>query len=131
MTASPFLKDDSSCAFLQVLSQTSTFFAVCEELDEQALRALDEKAWEIGLGRVNALIAVGMISTGYTSELGSPASAFANGIAAMFHGNAIIAALFTLAVLYLRRGDLSARRNRSVSDDIDFHYEIKMNYEMK
>ena len=47
---------------------------------------------------VISLIAVGMISTGYTSDLGSPASAFANGIAEMFHGSPVIAALLTLAV---------------------------------
>ena len=52
---------------------------------------------ESALG-VISLIAVGMISTGYTADLGSPASAFANGIAAMFNGNAVIAALLTLAV---------------------------------
>ncbi len=52
---------------------------------------------ESALG-VISLIAVGMISTGYTPDLGSPASAFANGIAAMFGGNAVIAALLTLAV---------------------------------
>ena len=52
---------------------------------------------ESALG-VISLIAVGMISTGYTADLGSPASAFANGIAAMFHGNPVIAALLTLAV---------------------------------
>jgi len=52
---------------------------------------------ESALG-VMSLIAVGMISTGYTSDLGSPATAFANGIAAMFHGNAVVAALLTLAV---------------------------------
>jgi carbon starvation protein len=39
-----------------------------------------------------------MISTGYTKDLGSPASAFANGIAAMFYDNKVIAALLTLAV---------------------------------
>ena len=52
---------------------------------------------ESGLG-VISLIAVGMISVGYTADLGSPATAFATGIAAMFHGNAVIAALLTLAV---------------------------------
>ena len=52
---------------------------------------------ESALG-VISLIAVGMISTGYTADLGSPATAFAQGIAAMFHGNAVIAALLTLAV---------------------------------
>ncbi len=52
---------------------------------------------ESALG-VISLIAVGMISTGYTADLGSPASAFANGIASMFYGNPIIAALLTLAV---------------------------------
>ena len=52
---------------------------------------------ESALG-VISLIAVGMISTGYTAELGSPATAFANGIAAMFHGSSVVAALLTLAV---------------------------------
>lgn len=52
---------------------------------------------ESALG-VISLIAVGMISTGYTADLGSPASAFAKGIAAMFYGNPVIAALLTLAV---------------------------------
>ena len=52
---------------------------------------------ESALG-VISLIAVGMISTGYTADLGSPASAFANGIASMFYGNPVIAALLTLAV---------------------------------
>ena len=52
---------------------------------------------ESALG-VISLIAVGMISTGYSADLGSPATAFANGIAAMFHGNPVIAALLTLAV---------------------------------
>ncbi len=52
---------------------------------------------ESALG-VISLIAVGMISTGYTADLGSPATAFANGIAAMFHANPVIAALLTLAV---------------------------------
>ena len=52
---------------------------------------------ESALG-VISLIAVGMISTGYSADLGSPATAFAQGIAAMFHGNAVIAALLTLAV---------------------------------
>ena len=52
---------------------------------------------ESALGVVS-LIAVGMISTGYTADLGSPATAFANGIAAMYRDNAVIAALLTLAV---------------------------------
>ena len=52
---------------------------------------------ESALG-VISLIAVGMISAGYTEDLGTPASAFAKGIAEMFHGNAVIAALLTLAV---------------------------------
>ena len=52
---------------------------------------------ESALGIIS-LIAVGMISTGYTSELGSPPTAFANGIAAMFNGSKVIAALLTLAV---------------------------------
>jgi len=52
---------------------------------------------ESALG-VISLVAVGMISTGYSADLGSPASAFANGISAMFHGNPVIAALLTLAV---------------------------------
>ena len=52
---------------------------------------------ESALG-VISLIAVGMISTGYSADLGSPASAFAKGIAQMYHGNAVIAALLTLAV---------------------------------
>ena len=52
---------------------------------------------ESALG-VISLIAVGMISTGYTADLGSPASAFAHGIAAMYHDNPVIAALLTLAV---------------------------------
>ena len=52
---------------------------------------------ESALG-VISLIAVGMISTGYTADLGSPATAFANGISAMFHGSPVIAALLTLAV---------------------------------
>ena len=52
---------------------------------------------ESALG-VISLIAVGMISTGYSSDLGSPATAFATGVAAMFHGNKVIAALLTLAV---------------------------------
>ncbi len=52
---------------------------------------------ESALG-VISLIAVGMISAGYTADLGSPASAFAKGIAEMFHGNPVIAALLTLAV---------------------------------
>ena len=52
---------------------------------------------ESALG-VISMIAVGMISTGYTADLGSPASAFANGIASMFYGNPVVAALLTLAV---------------------------------
>ena len=52
---------------------------------------------ESALG-VISLIAVGMISVGYNADLGSPATAFATGIAAMFHGNPVIAALLTLAV---------------------------------
>jgi len=52
---------------------------------------------ESALG-VISLIAVGVISTGYSAELGSPASAFANGIAHMFHDNSVVAALLTLAV---------------------------------
>ena len=52
---------------------------------------------ESALG-VISLIAVGMISAGYNADLGSPATAFAKGIAAMFHDNPVIAALLTLAV---------------------------------
>ena len=52
---------------------------------------------ESALG-VISLIAVGMISKGYSADLGSPASAFANGIAAMYSGNRVVAALLTLAV---------------------------------
>ena len=52
---------------------------------------------ESALGIIS-LIAVGMISTGYNADLGSPASAFAKGIAAMFYGNPVVAALLTLAV---------------------------------
>ncbi len=52
---------------------------------------------ESALG-VISLIAVGMISTGYSADLGSPARAFADGIAAMFYGNTVVAALLTLAV---------------------------------
>ena len=52
---------------------------------------------ESALG-VISLIAVGMISKGYSADLGSPASAFANGISTMFHGNTVVAALLTLAV---------------------------------
>ncbi len=52
---------------------------------------------ESALG-VISLIAVGMLGTGYSSELGTPANAFANGIAAMFHDSSVIAALLTLAV---------------------------------
>ena len=53
---------------------------------------------ESALG-VISLIAVGMVYTQYTNgEFGSPAVAFAQGIAAMFKGNTVIAALLTLAV---------------------------------
>ncbi len=52
---------------------------------------------ESALG-VISLIAVGMISTGYNADLGTPAKAFADGIAAMYHGSPLIAALLTLAV---------------------------------
>ena len=53
---------------------------------------------ESALG-VISLIAVGMVFDKFTAgEFGSPAVAFAQGIAAMFHGNPVIAALLTLAV---------------------------------
>ena len=53
---------------------------------------------ESALG-VISLIAVGMVYTQYTGgEFGSPSVAFAQGIAAMYHGNKVIAALLTLAV---------------------------------
>lgn len=53
---------------------------------------------ESALG-VISLIAVGMVFDKYTAgDFGSPAVAFAQGIATMFHGNAVIAALLTLAV---------------------------------
>ena len=52
---------------------------------------------ESALG-VISLVAVGMISTGYSAEMGSPATAFANGVSAMFYGSPVIAALLTLAV---------------------------------
>ncbi len=53
---------------------------------------------ESALG-VISLIAVGMVFDKYVAgEFGSPAVAFAQGIAAMFNGNPVIAALLTLAV---------------------------------
>ena len=52
---------------------------------------------ESALG-VISLVAVGMISTGYNADLGTPAKAFADGIAAMYYGSPLIAALLTLAV---------------------------------
>ena len=53
---------------------------------------------ESALGVVS-LIAVGMVYSQYTGgEFGSPSVAFAQGIAAMFHGSPVIAALLTLAV---------------------------------
>ena len=53
---------------------------------------------ESALG-VISLIAVGMLGAGYNgADMGTPANAFANGIAAMFHDNSVIAALLTLAV---------------------------------
>ena len=53
---------------------------------------------ESALG-VISLIAVGMVFDQYTAgEFGSPAVAFAQGIASMFYGNRVIAALLTLAV---------------------------------
>jgi len=53
---------------------------------------------ESALGIIS-LIAVGMVFDKFTAgEFGSPAVAFAQGIAAMFYGNPVIAALLTLAV---------------------------------
>lgn len=53
---------------------------------------------ESALGIIS-LIAVGMVFDKYTGgEYGSPAAAFADGIAVMFHGNGVIYALLTLAV---------------------------------
>ena len=53
---------------------------------------------ESALG-VISLIAVGMVYNNYVAgEYGSPAVAFASGIAAMFSGNGVIYALLTLAV---------------------------------
>ncbi|MBR2995987.1 MAG: carbon starvation protein A [Lachnospiraceae bacterium] len=53
---------------------------------------------ESALG-VISLIAVGMVFDQYVAgEFGSPAVAFAQGIASMFYGNKVIAALLTLAV---------------------------------
>ncbi|MBQ9643352.1 MAG: carbon starvation protein A [Lachnospiraceae bacterium] len=53
---------------------------------------------ESALGIIS-LIAVGMVFDQYTAgEFGSPAVAFAQGIASMFYGNRVIAALLTLAV---------------------------------
>ena len=53
---------------------------------------------ESALGIIS-LIAVGMVFDKYTGgEYGSPAAAFADGIAAMFYGNGVIYALLTLAV---------------------------------
>ena len=53
---------------------------------------------ESALG-VISLIAVGMVFDQYVAgEFGSPAVAFAQGIASMFYGNRVIAALLTLAV---------------------------------
>ena len=53
---------------------------------------------ESALG-VISLIAVGMVFDKFTAgEFGSPSVAFAQGIASMFHGSAVIAALLTLAV---------------------------------
>ena len=53
---------------------------------------------ESALGVVS-LIAVGMVYSQYTGgEFGSPSVAFAQGIAAMYHGSPVIAALLTLAV---------------------------------
>ena len=53
---------------------------------------------ESALG-VISLIAVGMVYSQYTAgEFGSPSVAFAQGIAAMYHGSPVIAALLTLAV---------------------------------
>ena len=53
---------------------------------------------ESALGIIS-LIAVGMVYSRYTGgEFGSPSVAFAQGIAAMFHGSPVIAALLTLAV---------------------------------
>ena len=53
---------------------------------------------ESALGIIS-LIAVGMVFDKYTAgEFGSPSVAFAQGIAAMFHGSKVIAALLTLAV---------------------------------
>ena len=53
---------------------------------------------ESALG-VISLIAVGMVFDQYVAgEFGSPAVAFAQGIASMFYGNKVVAALLTLAV---------------------------------
>ena len=53
---------------------------------------------ESALGIIS-LIAVGMVFDKYTGgEFGSPSVAFAQGIASMYHGSALIAALLTLAV---------------------------------
>ena len=78
---------------------------------------------ESALG-VISLIAVGMISTGYTKDLGSPATAFANGIAAMFHGNPVISALLTLAVsvFALTSLDSATRLSRFMFSEL-FLYE--------
>ena len=53
---------------------------------------------ESALGIIS-LIAVGMVFDKFTAgEFGSPSVAFAQGIAAMFHGSPLIAAMLTLAV---------------------------------
>ena len=53
---------------------------------------------ESALGIIS-LIAVGMVFDKFTAgEFGSPSVAFAQGIAAMYHGSPVIAALLTLAV---------------------------------
>ena len=77
---------------------------------------------ESALG-VISLIAVGMISTGYSAELGSPATAFAAGIAAMFHGNSVIAALLTLAVsvFALTSLDTGTRLSRFMFGELFLH----------
>jgi carbon starvation protein len=78
---------------------------------------------ESALG-VISLIAVGMVYTQYTGgEFGSPAAAFAGGIAKMFHDNEVIAALLTLAVsvFALTSLDTGTRLSRFMFSELFLH----------
>lgn len=84
---------------------------------------------ESALG-VISLIAVGMVYSSYTAgDFGSPAAAFAGGIAAMFHDNEVIAALLTLAVsvFALTSLDTGTRLSRFMFSEL-FLYDGEASY---